>query len=99
MKPGSFAEPVTILTGIGFPTKVGSVMDAYRLLTDWPEARRDGAYLIALKSCKAALSGVIEAETARGLFVAFAEKQDLLAPDVDLLVAARGRRGGAPHLR
>jgi hypothetical protein len=70
MKPDMFRQPVSILVGLGFPTEVRSVMDAYRHLVEWPAAQRDGAHKVALKACNAALRGEIEAETARGLFAA-----------------------------
>ncbi|MBP1852834.1 DUF982 domain-containing protein [Rhizobium halophytocola] len=82
MKPDMFKQPVSIVVGLGFPADVRSVMDAYRHLTEWPVSLRDAAHSVALKACKAALCGQIEAETARGLFVAFADKHDLLAPEM-----------------
>ncbi|QKK26776.1 DUF982 domain-containing protein [Rhizobium hidalgonense] len=94
-----FREPISILVGLGFPAKVRSVMDAYRHLSEWPAAQRDTAHSIALKACGAALRGEIEAETARGLFAAFAEKHDLLAPDVDAIGLSRLRRDRDPHVR
>lgn len=36
MKPDMFERPVSILVGLGFPGEIRSVMDAYRLLVDWP---------------------------------------------------------------
>ncbi|MDH6298251.1 hypothetical protein M2315_004741 [Agrobacterium fabrum] len=59
---------------------------------------RDTAYSVALKACGAALRGEIEAETARGLFAAFAEKHDLLAPETDIITAS-SRRHKDPHVR
>lgn len=99
MKPDIFREPVTILVGLGFPAEVRTVMDAYRHLTDWPASNRDTAHSIALKACSAALRGEIEAETARGLFAAFAAKHDLLAPDTGVIAASRRRRDKDPHIR
>ncbi|MBD9446644.1 MULTISPECIES: DUF982 domain-containing protein [unclassified Rhizobium] len=99
MKPDMFKEPVSILVGLGFPAEVRSAMDAYRHLVEWPEALRDSAHSVALKACGAALRGEIEAETARGLFAAFAEKHDLLAPETNVLVASRLRRDRDPHIR
>lgn len=99
MKPDMFREPVTILVGLGFPAEVRTVMEAYRHLTDWPASNRDTAHSIALKTCSAALRGEIEAETARGLFAAFAEKHDLLAPEADVIVASRRRNDKDPHVR
>jgi hypothetical protein len=47
MKPDTFKTPVTVLTGLGIPTPVGSVSHAYQLLMDWPAASRDRAHTIA----------------------------------------------------
>lgn len=99
MKPDMFREPVIILIGLGFPAKVRTVMDAYRHLVEWPASMRDTAYSVALKACGAALRGEIEAETARGLFAAFAEKHDLLAPETDIIVASSRRHDKDPHVR
>ena len=99
MKPDMFREPVTILVGLGFPAEVRSVMDAYRHLAEWPASMRDTAHSLALKACGAALRGEIEAETARGLFAAFAEKHDLLAPEIDAIAASHLRRDRDPHVR
>jgi len=99
MKPDMFKQPVSILVGLGFPAKVCSVMDAYRHLSEWPASLRDTAHSVALKACRAALRGEIEAETARGLFAAFAEKHDLLAPEIDAIAASRLRRDRDPHVR
>ncbi|MDK4743023.1 DUF982 domain-containing protein [Rhizobium sp. CNPSo 3464] len=99
MKPDMFKQPVSILVGLGFPAKVRGVMDAYKRLCEWPESLRDTAHSVALKACGAALLGEIEAETARGLFAAFAEKHDLLAPEIDAIAASHLRRDRDPHLR
>ncbi len=99
MKPDMFREPVIILVGPGFPAKVRTVMDAYRHLVEWPASMRDTAYSVALKACGAALRGEIEAETARGLFAAFAEKHDLLAPETDIIAASSRRHDKDPHVR
>ncbi|KSV83789.1 DUF982 domain-containing protein [Sinorhizobium sp. GL28] len=98
MKPDMFKKSVRILVGIGFPTEVRSVMDAYRHLVEWPISLRDGPHSVALKACRAALRGEIEAETARGLFAAFAEKHDLLAPETDPVTATYPRWSRDPHV-
>ncbi len=98
MKPDMFRQPVSILVGLGFPAAICSVMDAYRHLSEWPASLRDTAHSVALKACSAALRGEIEAETARGLFAAFAEKHDLLAPET-VIAASRLRRDRDPHVR
>jgi len=99
MKPDMFRQPVSILVGLGFPAEVRGVMDAYRHLAEWPPAFRDTAHSVALKACGAALRGEIEAETARGLFAAFAKKHDLLAPHPDLAAIARLQHDKDPHVR
>lgn len=91
MKPDMFEKPVRILVGLGFPTEVRSVMDAYRHLVEWPISLRDVPHSVALKACRAALSGEIEAETARGLFAAFAQKHDLLVPETDPIIPIKPR--------
>ncbi|NTF34538.1 DUF982 domain-containing protein [Rhizobium skierniewicense] len=82
MKPDLFTTPVNVLVGLGLPTPIHSVTDAYQLLMDWRGSPHDGAKAMALKACKAALNGEIDPDVARGVFVAYAEKHDLLAPDV-----------------
>ncbi len=99
MKPDMFNTPVTILTGLGYPTRVESVMQAYRFLLDWPGSRLDPSHSVALKACKAAIAGDIDPETARGVFAAFAEKHDLLAPEIALVVTGRKRHGSDPRIR
>jgi hypothetical protein len=99
MKPDMFETPVTILTGRGIPTPVRSVTQAYRLLLEWAAPGRDRAHTIALNACKAALTGDIEAETARSVFVAFAERHDLLAPELTVAVILGNNRGSDPHTR
>lgn len=90
MKPDMFREPLRILVGLGFPAEVRGVLDAYRHLCEWPVSLRDAAHAVALKACGAALRGEIEADTARGLFAAFAEKHDLIAPQGAAAAASRG---------
>ncbi|MCJ8056832.1 DUF982 domain-containing protein [Shinella curvata] len=99
MKPDMFRHPITILVGLGFPAEVRTVIDAYRHLSEWPTSLRDTAHSVALKACQAALRGDIEAETARGLFAAFAAKHDLLAHDTPAIAAFRGRGDRDPHVR
>lgn len=84
-----FERPVVILTGLGHPTAVSSAMEAYMFLADWPTGRRDACHRLAMKACLAALRGEIEPDTARGLFASWAEKNDILAPDVAAFVSSR----------
>ena len=99
MKPDMFRKPVIILVGLGFPAEVRTVMDAYRHLVECSSSYRDTAHSVALKACQAALRGEIEAETARGLFIAFAEKHELLAPPTSAFVASRARVDRDPHVQ
>ncbi|MBX4937087.1 DUF982 domain-containing protein [Rhizobium binae] len=98
MKPDVFKKPVTIFVGLGFPAEVRTVMEAYRHLSEWPVTLRDAAHSIALKACTAALRCEIEAETARGLFVAFADRHDLLAPESATLITSLPQRNKEPHV-
>lgn len=74
-----FEKPVRVWTGLGFPRQLNNVADAYQMLLNWcgnsPEQKA------ALRACKAALAGDVDAETARGIFLAFARKKDILVED------------------
>jgi hypothetical protein len=74
-----FETPIRVWVGLGFPRQLNTVVDAYQFANDWcgnsPEQRA------AIRACKAALTGEIDAETARGIFVAFARKKDILFED------------------
>lgn len=93
MDRASFDKPVTILTGLGTPTKIESAAEAYALLAEWPATSRTAAHDIAAKACRAALEGEIDAETARATFVAFARRNDLLAPQTNGMVAGESVAG------
>lgn len=74
-----FEKPVRVWVGLGFPRQLNSVADAYQFVVDWcgnsPEQKA------AIRACKAALVGEIDAETARGILVQFARKKDILVDD------------------
>lgn len=74
-----FEKPVRVWVGLGFPRQLNSVVDAHQFVVDWcgnsPEQRA------AIRACKAALAGEIDAETARGILVQFARKKDILVED------------------
>lgn len=74
-----FDKPIRVWVGLGFPRQLNTVADAYQFAADWcgnsPEQKA------AMRACKAALVGEIDAETARGVFVAFARKKDILVQD------------------
>lgn len=77
-----FDDPVWIFVGLNVPRRVETVSEAYSVLAEWPQRQRDNAHRIALNACLAALGGTIDAETARGPFVAFARKSGILMPDL-----------------
>ncbi len=74
-----FEKPICVWVGMGFPRQLNTVADAYQFATDWcgnsPEQKA------AIRACRAALAGDIDAETARGIFAAFARKKDILIED------------------
>jgi len=60
------------------PVEIGTVMEAYDLLDNWPPSLRNPTHAVAYNACKAALMDLVDAETARATLVAFARKNDLL---------------------
>ena len=85
-----FEPPVRVWVGLGFPRQLNTVVDAYQFLMSWcgnsPEQKA------AIRACKAALVGDVDAETARGIFVAFARKKDILVEDEHALIGAAVER-------
>ena len=79
----SFNRPVTVLVGLGMPVDIGTVMEAYDLLDNWPPSLRNPTHSVAHNACKAALIDLVDAETARAAFVKFARKNDLLVAEHD----------------
>jgi len=77
-----FEKPIRVWVGMGFPRQINTVVDAFQFANDWcgnsPEQKA------AIRACKAALVGDIDAETARGIFAAFARKKDILIEDGDM---------------
>ncbi|MBT1159281.1 DUF982 domain-containing protein [Aminobacter anthyllidis] len=77
-----FEKPIRVWVGLGFPRQLNTVVDAYQFAMEWcgnsPEQRA------AIRACKAALSGDVDAETARGVFTAFARKKDILVLDGEM---------------
>ncbi len=84
-----FEKPIRVWVGLGFPKQLNTVADAYQMLMEWcgnsPEQKA------AIRACKAALVGDIDAETARGVFLAFARKKDILVEDGVMPVPALKR--------
>lgn len=75
----SFEKPIRVWVGLGFPRQLNTVSDAYQFAVEWcgnsPEQKA------AVRACKAALIGDVDPETARGVFIAFARKKDILMED------------------
>lgn len=74
-----FEKPVRVWVGLGFPRQLNSVVDAYQFVTDW--CGNSPAQRAAIRACKAALAGEVDAETARGILMQFARKKDILVED------------------
>lgn len=74
-----FGHPIRVWVGMGFPRQLNTVADACQFASEWcgnsPEQKA------AIRACKAALVGDIDAETARGIFAAFARRKDILIED------------------
>ncbi|WP_348627327.1 DUF982 domain-containing protein [Sinorhizobium sp. Sb3] len=64
-------------------------------MNEWPPSKRNATHAITLNACRAALAGEIDVETARGTFVAFPRRANLLAPDTEAIVAGGGAGAGA----
>lgn len=91
-----FDRPVKVWTGLGFVRQIATVFEAYQFAREWcgnsPEQRA------AIRACRAAMAGDIDPETARGVFVAFLRRKDILADSVPdtlpWLASAKAGRGG-----
>ncbi|CAM5484256.1 hypothetical protein MAUB1S_08120 [Mycolicibacterium aubagnense] len=83
----SFAKPVYIFVGLGFPRDVESVEEAFEILNEWVGSRSP-THEQAIATVRAAL-GDGSVSMARLAFEAFARKTGILAPDVLELAAAR----------
>ena len=88
MENDVFKSPVSVIVGLGYVRNVETVMDACMLLNEWGSCHGRPEHTMALKVCRAAIAGEIDAETARGTFVAFARRHHLLATSEDGLIAA-----------
>ena len=81
MKKISFPQPVSIFVGLGFACEVSDVLEAYKLLNEWPDSGHGPKHLIALHTCGAVLGGHGTAMDAREAFEAFAADRGILAPE------------------
>jgi hypothetical protein len=77
----AFSEPVSIFVGLGFPCEVGDVLEANKILNEWPQSSRDAGHLKALHTCAAILGGHGTATEARRALETFAREYGILAPE------------------
>jgi hypothetical protein len=87
----AFERPVTLFVGLGFPRQLASASEAFELLCKMPDHIRGPSHSAALKACRAAMVGEIEAETARGIVEAYARGRGILVekPVADSAMAAK----------
>lgn len=78
----SFSSPVSVLKGIGIPTIIWTVGEAFDFLNEWPAFRRNAAHLLAMNACKAALAGEVGVDLAEEAFRGFARRSGVLIEDV-----------------
>lgn len=78
MRKLAFSEPVSIFVGLDFPCDVADVLEAYKILNDWPHSTRDAGHLTALHTCAAVLGGHGTATEARRALYDFAEEHGML---------------------
>ena len=81
MRKLAFSEPVSIFVGLGFPREVGDVLEAYKILNEWPQSSRDAGHLEALHTCAAVLGGHGTTVEARRALETFASEHGILAPE------------------
>ncbi len=75
-----FDRPVAVFVGLGFPSEVETVMDAYAMLLEWngiPDLDRAGA----IEVCRKALTGKRTGKEARVAFQRFAFSKGILSED------------------
>jgi hypothetical protein len=90
VSPKSFSVPITIIQGIGVPTTVRTVAEAYDILENWPQHRRNGAHTLAKNACRAALCGDIEIDLAEDAFRGFARRNLMLVDGAVLGALSNG---------
>lgn len=89
---GTFAKPVSILIGLGFPTKIRTANGALIILDDWRQARY-ARHAAAIAACRDALLGKGTVEDARAAFVEFARHADILIEDPKVTPAIASKAG------
>ena len=88
-----FAQPVSIIVGLGFPRQIETVSEAFQVLNEWNGARSP-AHAMALKLCRAASAGDVNVEAGRLAFEAFARNRGIVASDAAALATKRAGEEG-----
>jgi hypothetical protein len=83
----SFASPIVVLVGMGFPLEIRGVMDALRYLDEQPALHRDEAFHATYDACRDALSGTASVSEACDVLCALARRRGVLVEDVRTLQA------------
>lgn len=78
----SLSSPVSVLKGVGIPTLIWTVGEAFDFLNEWPLSRRNGAHTLASNACKAALAGEVGVDLAEEAFRGFARRSGILIDHV-----------------
>lgn len=91
MNRTEFAIPVPVVGGPGEPIiEIESVEKALEFLRSWPTPRQGPIYHTALRCCRAAACGTMNATEARLCFLSFARAAGILATDAtNKLIAGR----------
>lgn len=82
MPDASFASPITVLVGMGFPLKIRNIMDALRYLDGQPAVLRDEAFQATYDACRDALNGNAAVAEARDVLCALARRRGVLVDEV-----------------
>ncbi len=82
MYGAAFERPLIMFVGLGFPRRLNSAIDALQVLDELPERYRGPAYSTAVRACRAAIAGEVEAETARGIVESYARAKSMLVDEM-----------------
>jgi hypothetical protein len=88
MNRSVFEQPVWVFAGLNFPLPLESASQAHSFLLNAPGHLRGPGYSGAANACLAAIRDEVDAETARAAFVAYADRNGILIPEADDLIAA-----------
>lgn len=87
MEHNVFDQPVWVFAGLNFPLALKRVSQAHSFLLDTPQHLRGACYSSAVNACLAALRKDVDAATARWALTAYADRNGILIPEADDLVA------------